>query len=408
MAPLLPDHHPRRLRARRARHLAGAALAAGLLLVAACGDGDTTAGVDDSSPQTRDGATSTAGGSSTTGSSSPSASGVSATEVGRFDQPIVLLPRPGTDELWLAERPGTVRRLQMGPGGRLEAQGEPVLDISGSTRAEGERGLLGMAFSPDGDTLVVSSTNLDGDTRVDSYPIEGSTVARDGRKELLAVDQPFPNHNGGNVVVGPDGKLWFGLGDGGSRDDPDNRAQDPDTLLGKIIRFPIEGGTPEIVVTGVRNPWRFAFDTDGSLWIGDVGQDHIEEIDRLPAGEIEGANMGWSGYEGKEPYLDGAGRRAADAVPPVFEYTHESGGCSITGGFVYRGTTVSDLAGAYVFADYCAGNLRAITLDDRGAFDREIDLGIHVPTPISFGTDADGEVYVLSSEGPVMRLEASS
>ena len=221
---------------------------------------------------------------------------------------------------------------------------------------------------------------------------------------LLALDQPHPNHNGGNVVRGPDGLLWFGLGDGGAGDDPDNRAQDPDDLLGKILRIDPDGGEPEIVVSGVRNPWRFSFDTDGSLWIADVGQNAIEEVDRLPAGEVEGANLGWSGYEGSEPHLDGGGRRPEDPVMPVFEYSHDNGNCSITGGFVYRGAALAGLQGAYLFADYCAGRVRAVRLGDDGAFAAEYDLGVWLGGPVSFAADVEGEPYGLSGSGAIVAL----
>ncbi|MEO6987381.1 MAG: PQQ-dependent sugar dehydrogenase, partial [Aquihabitans sp.] len=156
------------------------------------------------------------------------------------------------------------------------------------------------------------------------------------------------------------------------------------------------------------NPWRFSFDTDDSLWIADVGQNEIEEIDRIPADEIDGANLGWSGYEGSEPYLDGDGRRPEDPVMPVFEYTHADGNCSITGGFVYRGTAIEGLQGSYLFADFCAGRVRAVRLDASGALAAEYDLGIDVDGPVSFGVDADGEPYVLASDGSVARIEPAA
>src|SRR5690606_5321819 len=155
----------------------------------------------------------------------------------------------------------------------------------------------------------------------------------DSRRVLLSVEQPFPNHNGGHVVVTPDDTLWLGLGDGGSADDPENRAQDPDTLLGKLVRVDTTGGEDhEIVASGLRNPWRFSFDPDGTGWIADVGQNECAAINRISADELPGANFGWSGYEGTEPYLDGDGRRPADPVMPVLTYSHDDGNCSITGG----------------------------------------------------------------------------
>ncbi|MBX3286224.1 MAG: PQQ-dependent sugar dehydrogenase, partial [Actinobacteria bacterium] len=318
----------------------GVALALALLLGACGSDGS-----DGPSPTSATQAPSTSAGADPDepddgGAPAP----IEGVEAAKLAEPTFLLVRPGDDHLWVAERAGTVRRLAVSDGGRtLTPVGDPVLDVSDDTTTDAERGLLGLAFSADGDTLFVSRTNADGNTRLEAYDTTDDGVDASSRRVLLEVDQPFPNHNGGNVVLGPDGKLWFGLGDGGAGDDPGNRAQDPDELLGKVLRIDPDGGDPEIVVSGVRNPWRFSFDTDGSLWIADVGQNAVEEVDRLPAGEIEGANLGWSGYEGSEPYLDGDGRRPDDPVMPVFEYRHEDGNCSITGGFVYHGTALAGL-----------------------------------------------------------------
>ncbi|MCB0959094.1 MAG: PQQ-dependent sugar dehydrogenase [Acidimicrobiales bacterium] len=387
------------------------ALVASLLLGAAlsgCGsDGD---GSPSTSTQPGSGTPST-GVDGTTSADPAAVEGeptVSSVVVGRAAEPIVLLARPGDDALWLAERAGLVRRMAVGDDGALTAIGDPVLDLTADTSVDAERGLLGVAFSPEGDQLFVSYTNTGGNTRIDAYDLDGDEVAAGSRTERFAQDQPYANHNGGNIAFGPDGLLWLGLGDGGAADDPENRAQDPSTVLGKIIRLDVLGDDeqpePEIVVSGVRNPWRWAFDVDGSLWIGDVGQNRIEEVDHLPADEIEGANLGWSGFEGREPYLDGDGRRPDDPVDPVFQYTHDDGNCSITGGFAYRGAAIPSLQGAYLFADYCKGRVRAIRLDDAGALASEHDLGIDVENPISFGTDADGEAYVLSAAGDIVRL----
>jgi glucose/arabinose dehydrogenase len=336
---------------------------------------------------------------------------VDAVAVARLDEPTVLLARPGErSSVWVALRSGRVRRLAVANGGRkLTPTGPALVDISRETTIDSERGLLGMAFSPEGDELFLSYTNREGNTRVDSFAMDGDSVDLGSRRNRFGVAQPYPNHNGGNIAFGPDGKLWLGLGDGGLADDPENRAQDPSTPLGKVIRLDVlHGGRkpePEIVISGVRNPWRWAFDTDGSLWIGDVGQNHVEEVDHLPADQIEGANLGWSGYEGSEPYLDGDGRRPAQAIAPVFEYQHEDGNCSITGGFAYRGKAIPALDGAFLFADYCGGRLRAVRLDGSGAA-KAIDLGIDLEQPISFGRDANGEAYVLTQGGEVLRLIA--
>lgn len=325
-------------------------------------------------------------------------------------EPIQLIQRPGDDgHLWLAERAGRVRRLTVGDGGStLTPVGDYALDLSDQTTTEAERGLLGMAFSPDGGLLYVSYTDTDGNSQVASYEMAGDEVVTSTRTEVFSQEQPYPNHNGGHIVFGPDQQLWLGLGDGGSGDDPDNHAQDPDSHLGKMLRIDPQTNDVEIVASGLRNPWRYSFDTDGSLWIGDVGQNAVEEIDRLPAGQIDGANLGWSGYEGKEPYLDGAGRRPDDAIPPVFEYRHEDGNCSVTGGFAYHGKAIPALDGAYLFADYCAGRLRAIRIGEDGRLEQELDLGVDVDHPVSFTEGADGEPYVLSQDGTIVRLVPSA
>ena len=401
----------------RRRHLA--LVVALALTTAACGDGSDSSGPPSSDTQVP----STDNGDSprTTGDTEPTSTPVEvvATTVLTVDDPIAMVRRPDDDLIWLAERSGLVHTVEAKDDGTLAVAGDPVLDISDRTEASGEQGLLGMVFSADGSELYVSYTNLEGDTRLVAYDV-GPPPAHDGPLDpdagtvLFELDQPYPNHNGGHVILGPDGLLWFGLGDGGAGDDPDNRAQNPDDLHGKILRFdPSEANddgtvTPEVVVDGVRNPWRFAFDEDDSLWIADVGQNEIEEIDRLPADQIDGANLGWSGYEGSKPYLDGEGRRPDDAVMPVFEYTHADNNCSITGGFVYRGTAIDGLQGAYLFADFCVGRLRAVRLDATGGLAAEYDLGIDVAGPVSFAADADGEPYVLASDGSVARIEPAS
>ena len=392
------------------RRRCGRCIGLGLLVTAVLGGcaSDGSDGAAKSSPsvtQVGSGATSTtdAGGAGDAGG--PLVEPVVAASV---HEPIQLVQRPGDDgHLWLAERAGRVRRLEIGDDGRtLTAVGDYALDISDQTSTEAERGLLGMAFSPDGGLLYVSYTDADGNSQVVSYEMAGDEVVTSTRTPVFSQDQPFPNHNGGHIVFGPDQHLWLGLGDGGSGDDPDNNAQDPDSRLGKMLRIDPQTNDVEIVASGLRNPWRYSFDADGNLWIGDVGQNAVEEIDRLAPDEIDGANLGWSGYEGKEPYLDGDGRRPAEAIPPVFEYRHEDGNCSVTGGFVYRGKAIAALDGAYLFADYCAGRLRAIRVAEDGSLEQELDLGVDVDHPVSFTEDADGEPYVLSQDGSIVRLVA--
>lgn len=331
-----------------------------------------------------------------------------ATKVAAFDSPIVLVARHGSDRLYVAERNGLVRSFDPGAGTGASATGEPVLDITDDTTTEGERGLLGLAFSADGNLLYVSHTNADGNTRLEEYRMNGEIADPSTRREILAVEQPFANHNGGNVVLGPDGMLWLGLGDGGAGDDPGNRAQNPDTPLGKLLRIdPSKPGKPEQWALGLRNPWRFSFDRKtGDLWIGDVGQNKTEEIDFLPADTKAGTNFGWSGYEGTQLYLDEPDRVPAKSVPPVFEMSHSDSWCSVTGGVVYRGKKIPELVGTYLFGDFCKEGLHGLQLD-QGVVSDQRDLGVKVAQLVSIDEDANGEVYLLSLDGGIYRLEAA-
>ncbi|CAN5600962.1 PQQ-dependent sugar dehydrogenase [soil metagenome] len=401
----------------RMRRLA-LALAVAALLGAACGDdgGDSTS----PEPEARsDASTSTTSAPETTPTTArPSLGSVSVQleEVARLDSPIALAVRPGVEPLFVAERGGTVRALD---GGEVS---EPLVDISGDTTTDGERGLLGLTFSPDGGFLYLSYTNDAGDSRLDEYAMGAGPTELDvgSRREVLAVDQPFANHNGGHVVFGPDGLLYYGLGDGGAAGDPDQRAQDTGELLGKVLRidprpsgsdpyaipadnpFAAGGGRGEIFLYGVRNPWRFSFDREGGdLWIGDVGQVEQEEVDRLALDAAAGANLGWDRLEGTLPF---EGEAPADAVAPVFTYGRDDG-YSVTGGFVYRGSAIPGLVGAYVFGDYGAGELQALEVEN-GAVVGSRSLGVEVgeASLVSFAEDADGELLVLGLDGPVYRL----
>jgi glucose/arabinose dehydrogenase len=341
---------------------------------------------------------------------------VRLTEVAVADQPVHVVVRPGTDRLYVVERTGTVRALV--DGGLADV---PLVDVSGDTRAQGERGLLGAAFSPDGARFYASYTNLDGDSRLDEWVVAGEAVDPASRRTVLAQEQPFPNHNGGHVTFGPDGLLWYGLGDGGSGGDPGDRAQDPTTLLGKLLRidprpaggdpyaippdnpFAAGGGRGEVAVLGARNPWRFSFDrATGALWIADVGQNAVEEVTALPAGGVLGSNLGWNRLEGSRPF---EGEPPPGAVGPTYEYTHEEG-ISITGGVVYRGAAIPGLQGAYLFGDLATAQVWALPTDGITAGPR-VDLGVSVErgTLVSFAEDAAGEVYVISLGGPVLRLD---
>jgi glucose/arabinose dehydrogenase len=342
----------------------------------------------------------------------PVASGLAA--------PLYLTAPPGdTARLFVVEQGGRVRIVAHG---RLLAA--PFLDLTARVSAGGERGLLSLAFHPDfaaNGYFYVDYTDVNGDTRVERYTVSGDPDVADtaSRTLVLFVPQPYPNHNGGLVLFGPDGKLYIGLGDGGSGGDPQNRAQNPDSLLGKLLRLDVDagepyaippdnpfargGGAPEVWALGLRNPWRFAFDrASGLLYIADVGQDAWEEVDVAPAGR-GGANYGWRIMEGAHCYGPDP-CRPAGLVPPALEYSHAEG-CAVVGGAVYRGTRYPALAGHYFYADLCGGWVRSFTYAG-GVVTGETRWALDVPleAPLSFGEDARGELYVLSGAGTVYHL----
>jgi len=224
------------------------------------------------------------------------------------------------------------------------------------------------------------------------------------RKILLSVPDPYGNHNGGNLAFSPDGKLYTSIGDGGSGGDPEDRAQNMSSRFGKLLRLDVRrsGAAWEIAALGLRNPWRFSFDRrTGDLWIGDVGQNSIEEIDFVPRGTTGLLNFGWDVYEGTSSFEDkplGPGK----LVQPLYEYTHAAG-CSVTGGYVYRGRAISRVAGRYFFGDYCAGTIWSLRLAGGNAVDVRSE-GIRVPGLASFGEGPSGELYLTSDDGPVYRL----
>ena len=352
------------------------------------------------------------------------------------DQPTVLTPRPGSDQLWLAERRGTVRRLTPtetttdggAAPGEVSFNDETVLDLSDRISTSGEGGLLGMVFAPDGRHLYVHYTDGDGDTVVSELPVASDTADRNAERVLLQLNQPFANHNGGQLAMGPDELLYIGLGDGGSGGDPKGNGQNRSTLLGSILRLDprpdttsdapyrlpadnpfigsAEGFRPEIWVYGVRNPWRFSFDrTTGDLWVADVGQNEREEITHLPTQASNdgsagrGANLGWNLVEADQTF---AGDPPPDHVPPLYAYGHDDGGCSITGGFVHRGKATAVLNGVYLFSDYCAGGLQGLApAADGGVVVDELRLDRQPALVIGFGQGHTGEIYVLEQDGQV-------
>jgi glucose/arabinose dehydrogenase len=335
-------------------------------------------------------------------------------QIATLQQPLALAVREGDPALYIAEKVGRIVALEDG--------GEPrvVLDLTGEVSLGSEQGLLGLAFSPDGAFLYVNYTDTSGHTHVTEFAVDDGDVDVNSRREVLFVEQPFSNHNGGNLVFGPDGFLYIGLGDGGSAGDPQGNGQSLSTLLGKMLRIsprssgkdpygvprdnPFVGRArtrPEIWSYGLRNPWRYSFDREtGDLWIGDVGQGSREEVDVELAGSRGGLNFGWDRLEGTLSF-EGA-EAPENAVPPVYEYP-TADGCAVTGGYVYRGSEIPELVGAYVFGDFCHGRLEAFVLRD-GTAEQHRELGLVVENLASFGEDAAGELYVLSLSGPVFRI----
>lgn len=319
----------------------------------------------------------------------------------------------GSGRLFIIEKVGRIRVVQ--DGQLLET---PFMDIVERVGSDGnEQGLLGMTFHPNYEEngfFYVNYTDVNGDTVIARYQVTTDNNIADPNSEvvLLAVDQPFRNHNGGVLTFGPDGYLYAGLGDGGSAGDPNGNGQSLDTLLGKILRLDVDSADPyaippdnpfgnEIWAYGLRNPWRFSFDrANGDLFIGDVGQGEWEEIDYLPAGMPGGTNFGWDYFEGTHPF-EGTPPQDAQLVPPVAEYDHSGGNCSVTGGYVYRGS-IPEWNGIYLYGDYCSTTVWGLIRSD-GGWQNQVLFGAP-GTITSFGMDESGEIYIVTDGGQVFRL----
>jgi len=331
--------------------------------------------------------------------------------------------RAGDPALYVATQDGRVVAV------RGKREPATVLDLTRQVRSGGEQGLLGIVFSLDGTKLYTYySGAAAGDMVLDEYGMKNDTADPTTRRNLLTLADPQVNHNGGQLAFGPDGDLYIGFGDGGAAGDrgaghaPGGNGQSLNTLLGKILRIDPKptGGTPytvpadnpfvatanarpEIYVYGLRNPWRFSFDSEtGDLWVADVGQDEYEEVTRLPASSIAGSNLGWNLFEGTHTYREGPD---VDVVMPIIELSHADGNCSVTGGYVYRGKEIAGLRGWYLYTDYCNGALRAAKVAEDGHL-RQRDLDLVASDVSSFGQDNAGELYVLSQSAGVYRIVA--
>ena len=348
--------------------------------------------------------------------------------IGRFDAPAYVSGAPGFPKLlFVVEQPGKVEVLR-----GSHKLPRPFLDISGMVASGGERGLLSIAFPPDYGSsrlFYVYYTDLQGDIRIDEFKRKSATrAARSSRRAVIEIPhQVNSNHNGGQLQFFDD-LLYFGTGDGGSGGDPPNNAQNRDSLLGKLLRidprpshgrpYSIPPGNPfvgrpgrdEIYSYGLRNPFRFSFDTTTAtqprIAIADVGQDRIEELDYTTVAAARGADFGWDAFEGFSPYRDehSGTPDPGGTVKPIFAYPHSRGGsCSIIGGYVAGDRRLRSIYGRYVYADLCEGELRSLVPRLHGAGgDRR--LGLSVSTPSSFGEDTQGRIYVCSLDGPVYRL----
>jgi glucose/arabinose dehydrogenase len=383
------------------------------LVALGCGGG-ATAGTPSSSP----------GSPATT--ATPTATGAVARpglrlkRIGTFSKPVYVTSPPGDrNGIFVVEQGGRVRVVRNG-----KKLAQPFLDISGSTSASGERGLLSLAFAPDygsSGLFYVYYTARNGDLRIVEYKRASANRAAPGSaRTVLSLPHPASNHNGGLLLFGPDKLLYAGLGDGGGAGDRHGsrgNAQNLASLLGKILRidprqsggraYTVPGGNPfvgrsgargEIYAYGLRNPWRFTFAPNGNLVIADVGQGEVEEVDIV---RHKGANLGWRVFEGRRRYT--AGESAPAAIPPVIQRFHSDGNCSITGGVVVRDRALSALRGRYVFGDFCRGVIESARL--RGAKARDVHATrLHVSSLSSFGVDGRGRTYAVSLNGPVFRL----
>jgi glucose/arabinose dehydrogenase len=324
-----------------------------------------------------------------------------------LDSPVYVTSAPGDPAtLYVVEQPGVIEIVRNGSvAGRF-------LDVHGRVKSGGEQGLLSLAFHPQYATnhrFYVDYTDTKGDTRVVEFRSASGVGRPSTARQLLFVDQPYSNHNGGQLQFDRKGYLYVGMGDGGSGGDPENRAQNLQSRLGKLLRIdPLRAGaTWQVVGFGLRNPWRFSFDRKtGDLWIGDVGQGSWEEVDRRSAARVGRlANYGWSRFEGRSTYDPSKPLvRKGDLVSPVAVYSHDGGACSITGGYVYRGSAVPAAQGRYFYGDFCTGTIWSFEAGNGRLSAPHVEGKIEGLS--SFGEDGNGELYATSLGGTVSRIHS--
>lgn len=323
--------------------------------------------------------------------------------IARFEKPVDIASRANDTGIYVAQQSGQVVRY--GVNGRKSV----TLDLSSLTRAEGERGLLGLVFHPNGKSLFVNYTDVNGNTVVARYAMkQNGTAQSSSRVVLFTLRQPYANHNGGGLAFGPNGRLLVATGDGGSSGDPQRRALDPKSRLGKMLSLnpnaTSQAGNDLVIWSrGLRNPWRFEFDLQGNLWIADVGQDNWEEVNlaRATDGAGKGKSFGWSAFEADSRFnID---QSASGHLFPVHAYKHGEAGCSISGGTRIRDTSLISLKDWYVYGDYCSGRLTAIWVEGNKTT-RTVSLANNVGSITAVRTVYGGAAYVLTLQGKVYRI----
>ena len=319
-----------------------------------------------------------------------------------FDAPVLLTHAPGEPRVaYVVEQSGRIIRID------AHRRRTVFLDVRAVVEYGGEQGLLGLAFDPGyarNRLFYIAYTSNSGRNTVARFRSKAAKAVPSSRKILLAVPDPYGNHNGGHLAFGPDGRLYTSIGDGGSGGDPENRSQNMQSQFGKLLALDTSRSSANwtIAALGLRNPWRFSFDrANGDLYIGDVGQNAVEEVNFAPRRSPGLENYGWDLFEGSQRFENGS-QGPGKLVSPVFEYSHDQG-CSVTGGYVYRGSARASERGRYVFGDYCSGTIWSFRISDGGAADvREEPFDVEGLS--SFGENAAGELFAVSHDGTIFRM----